>query len=325
MEKGSDEVKKLEEKLQRLEHRLRNQKSKAKRRELRKEINELKVDLGWMLMDYGDYERAFLLYRSLPWSTYGEMKYNGLARALIEMGFYVEARMLLEAGLRTYPDSYPLWIAMACLYETTGDYFESLECLEIALEFSPYDDSTALYNKSLVLMKMGCYKDAQEIIDDLIERYPEDTKFLTQKGLLALEMGYLEEALRYYQRAMEMWLKDQDLDNGIAIYSGLCSVYMELGMKKEAMEVALEGLKRFPDKDPVLYHNVGAVFFEMGWRKEALEVLKEGVRKFPGDEEMRKFLKEIEDDLDDPDDNNKSRLGALLLLMALLFRKVRKR
>jgi len=63
----------------------------------------------------------------------------------------------------------------------------------------------------------------------------------------------------------------------------------------------------------------------MGWRKEALEVLKEGVRKFPGDEEMRKFLKEIEDDLDDPDDNNKSRLGALLLLMALLFRKVRKR
>ncbi len=325
MEKESDELKRLEEKLQRLVYRLRTQKSKTKRKALRREINELKVDLGWMLMDYGDYERGFLLYRSLPWSTYGEMKYNGLARALTELGFYEEARMVLEVGLRNYPDSYPLWIAMACLYETTGDYFESLECLDMALEFSLCDDSTALYNKSLVLMKIGCNKDAQEIIDDLIERYPEDLKFLIQRGLLALEMRCPEEALRYYQKAMEIWQEDQTLNDGIPIYSGLCSVYMELGMKREAMEVALEGLERFHDKDPVLYHNVGAVFFEMGWRREALEVLKEGVEKFPDDEEMRKFLKGIEDDLDDPDDDNKIRLGALLLLMALLFGKVRRR
>ena len=284
------EVSQFEKKLQKLKDRLRVQRSEAKRKALMRRINELKIDLGWKLMDQREYEKGLLLYRSLPWGTYGEIKCNGIARALTEMGDYDEARKVLDVGLRRYPDSYPLWVAMGALYESLGDYFESLKCLDVALEVSSYEDSAALYNKALVLMRIGCYEEAQEIIEELIERYSEDPKYLIQRGFLALKRGYPEEALKYYQKAMDLWLENQDLNNGIPIYSGLCSVYTELGMKREAMQVALEGLRRFPDEDPLLYHNVGAVFFEMGWRREALEVLKKGVKKFPDDEEMRKFL-----------------------------------
>ncbi len=319
------EVKILEDELHRLERKLNSQKDVSRRKVLRNRIYEVKADLGWVLMDQREYREALKLYRSLPWGSFGEVKCNGLARALTEMGLYGEARQLLEEGLRRYPDSYPLWINMAALYEAMGSYFDALECLDEALFCFPEDDSVALYNKALVLMRIGSYGDAQEILDELLERSPEDPKILTQRGYLSLEMGYPHEAIGYYQRAMEAWQEDPTLDEGISIYSGLCSVYMDLGMKKEALEIALEGLKRFPNEDPVIYHNVGAVFFEMGWRKDAIEVLKKGIEKFPEDEEMKMLLKEIEDDLDDSDSDGKTPFLGALLLVLLLFKRIRKR
>lgn len=100
---------------------------------------------------------------------------------------------------------------------------------------------------------------------------------------------------------------------------------MALGMKKEAMEIAVEGLKKFPDEDPYLYQNVGAVFFEIGWRQETIEVLKKGIEKFPEDEELKKFLKDAEDDTDDPDGGVKPPVLGLMLLMAILQKRFGKK
>jgi len=120
---------------------------------------------------------------------------------------------------------------------------------------------------------------------------------------------------------MEVWQQNPVVYPGICIHAGLCTAYAELGMKKDAMEIALEGLKKFPDEDPVIYQNVGATFFNMGWRNECIEILKKGTEKFPEDEELKKFLKDVEDDLDDPDDGEKPPLLGFLLLMALIYKK----
>ncbi len=220
-----------------------------------------------------------------------------------------------------YPDSYALWIAMGALYESLGDNFESLRCIETALQFAPEDDSKASYNKALALMRIGRYGDAVPILAGLFERYPEDPKYLSDRGICALEMGYPQEALQYYQKAMEIWQGNPSVYTGICIYAGLCSAYLELGMKKEGMEIALEGLKEFPDEDPVLYQNVGATFWEMGWRQETIEVLKKGIEKFPDDEELKKFLKDAEDDTEDPDGGVKPPVLGLMLLMAILRKR----
>jgi hypothetical protein len=91
------------------------------------------------------------------------------------------------------------------------------------------------------------------------------------------------------------------------------------------MEIAMEGLKKFPDEDPVLYQNVAATFWEMGWHQETLEVLKKGIEKFPEDEELKKFLKDAEDDTDDPDGGVKPPVLGLILLMAILQKRFRKK
>ncbi len=297
---------------------------KSKKRRLRKSINRLKMDLAWALLDRGEYERALVLYQSLPPGACSEMKCNGIARALTGMGHYDEASKILENGLKKFPDSYALWIAMGGLYDELGDGFGALKCLDMALQFAPENNSAGLYNKVLILSKLGCYGDAVPILHELIERYPDNPKYLADRASLALDTGYPQEALQYYQKAMELWQQDPAAYTGICIYTGLCSAYSELGMKREAMEIALEGLKKFPD-DPALHQNVAATFLEMGWRNECMETLRKAVEKFPDDEELKRFLKDVEDDLDDPDKGDKPPILGLLLLMALLYKKMGKK
>jgi len=317
------ELKTLKEEYLNARKALSRVKSGTRRRELKEYINDLKIELGWTLLDYGKHEQGFALFESLSWRGYGEVKCNGMVRAFTEMGYYDEALKLLEVGLRRFPKSYALWVAKGAICDSLGDTFGLLECIETSLRFAPEDNSAGLYNKALALIKLGCYGDALPIIDELIERYPDDPKHFAERGALALEMGYPKEALQYYQKAMEVWQRSPNVYDGLCIYTGLCSAYLELGMEKEAMESATEGLKKFPDEDPVLYHNVGATFYEMGWRNECIGILKKGTKKFPKDKELKEFLKDIEDDMDDPDDGEKPPLLGLLLIMALIRKKLK--
>jgi tetratricopeptide (TPR) repeat protein len=319
------ELKTLKEEYLVATRKLSRVKSKAKRRELKEHVDDLKITLGWTLLDHGKYEQGLVLFESLSWRDYGETKYNGIARALIEMKHYGEARKFLEKGLKQFPESCALWTCLGNLNEGLGDHFESLICFEAAIRCDSEKGPGTLYNKGLALMGLESHSDAVSIFDHLIEEYPEEPLYLAERGNCALERGYPLEALQYYQKAMAVYEESPDMHTGLCIYAGLCSAYIDLGMKREATVAALEGFKRFPDGYPVLYYNAGAAFMGMGWRKEALEILKKGVEKFPGDEELKELLKDVEDDMDDPDKGDNPPILGLLLLMALIHKKWRRK
>jgi tetratricopeptide (TPR) repeat protein len=300
-------------------------KSKAKRRELKEHVDNLKIKLGWTLLDYGKYEQGLVLFESLSWGGYGETKYSGIARALIEMKHYDEARKMLERGFKEFPESCALWTSLGNLNGILGDHFESLICYEAAIRCDSEKGSGTLYNKALALLGLGSHADAVSIIDHLIEEYPKEPMYLAERGNCALETGYPREALQYYQKAMALFSESPYMHTGVCIYAGMCSAYIELGMKREAIVVALEGLKRFPDEESILYYNAGAAFLGMGWREEALEILNKGVEKFPDDEELKDFLKQVEDDMGDSDEGDRPPILGLLLLMALIHKKMRKK
>jgi tetratricopeptide (TPR) repeat protein len=292
---------------------------------MREVSDDAKLELAWSLLDLGENEAGLALYSSLPWDTYGEVKFNGIGRALTGMGQYEEAMKVLRRGLKRFPKSCCLWVTMGGLYDALENHSESLRCFEIALPFaSEKDYKSVYYDKAVALMKMGCYCDASKIIEYLIEEYPEDPKYLAERGCCALEMGYFQESLSYYQKALQLYEKSPSVEAGVSAYTGLCSSYLNLGMKKEAVEIALEGYRRFQDEDPILYHNLGACFYELGWIRESREVLQKGIEKFPDDQELKTFLKDVQNDLDDPDGDTKPFLG-LLILVALLHKKLKKK
>jgi tetratricopeptide (TPR) repeat protein len=305
--------------------KLKEAKSQRRRQQLKRELNNLKIDLGWTLMDCGKYEEGLALYQLLPWTAHGEAKCNGMARALTQMKCYDEARRLLVAGLKRFPDSCMLWVGLGGLNTSLGNYSEALKCFDKAIQCSSGESWEARYNKVIVLEQLGSYEEAVEILDGLIKEYPEDPKYLAERGYCTSEMGYPQDALRYFQGAMKFWTNDPNVHTGVSIYAGLCHSYFNIGEKRKAMEVAVEGLKRFPDEDPVLYQNVGAAFLEMGWKEEARDVLKEGLEKFPEDEDMKQFFKYLDDDMDDPDGGIKPPILGLMLLTAILQKRFRKR
>ena len=315
------ELKKRKRELFRASGKMRQAADKSTRKELQRQINELRIDFGWELFDLGHYESGLALYAALPWWIYGEEKCNGMSRALAGLGFYDEARHLLEKGLKRFPESYALWVAMGVLCAELGYDFETLDCFETALRFAPEDDSGALFNKALILTKLGCYADAVSILKDLIGRAPWDARYFKELGRCYLEIGHPEDALREYRKAMKLWQESPTAYEGGCIYMGIYASYRTLGMLKDALAVAQEGLKRFPEEDPGLYQNVADAYYAMGWGKDAISVLKKGIEKFPKDWKLKKVLREIEESSGDPEDGRKPPLLGILLLLTLIRKR----
>jgi tetratricopeptide (TPR) repeat protein len=319
------QLKNLRSELFRVSKELRGTKDKTTRKELESRVNDLKIELGWNLMDCGDYHKGLALYTSLPWRAYEEVKCNGMSRALVELGLHDEAGRLLEKGLKKFPESYCLWVGMGAFHAALGRDFEALECFDTAVRVAPENNSVAFLNKAQVLTKIGCYGDALTILKDLIQRDSHDLRALLEAGYCHLEMGHPEDALQFYQKAMEVWKNDPMPYEGGCLYMGLYAAYRAQGMLKEAMAIAKEGLRRFPEGDAGLYQNLSDAYYAMGWRGDALRVLKKGIEKFPKDEELKKVLKDIDEETDDPEDGQKPPLLGLILLASLIYRKFQKK
>jgi len=178
---NNDVLKALQGKYLCARKQLQQARSKWQRRRLQENINDLKMDLAWTLLDCGRHEEGLALCLSVCGRQYGERKFNGIGRALTEMGHYDEARRILEKGLKEFPESCALWTGLGIIHDILGDHFESLKCFETAIKFDPTKSSGPLYNKALALMGLGSYTDAVSIIDHLIEEYPEEPKYLSER------------------------------------------------------------------------------------------------------------------------------------------------
>ncbi|OGP88055.1 MAG: hypothetical protein A2156_01080 [Deltaproteobacteria bacterium RBG_16_48_10] len=275
----------------------------------------LKEEMAWTLLDMGEYEKGLSLYKSLP---SGESKFNGMIRAYMEMEYYDEARKLIDKGLRRFPESYGLWVAKGMLNQKLGYDLESFKCFQSALKYAPSGRLEALYDMATSLSKMGHHVEALKLYKRLVKKDPSEPMYLMALGSCLLDLKYPREALRYYKKAYET--------GGlcVGIFEGFFHSFMSMGLKEAALEVALEGLKEFPDEDPLIYAMVGAAYFEMDWANEAKEILNQGLKKFPGNKGLKEILEEIDEDPDDPD-GNKSALLGLVLLKALRNKKYVKR
>jgi tetratricopeptide (TPR) repeat protein len=84
----------------------------------------------------------------------------------------------------------------------------------------------------LTLSDLGYYEDSLSIVGKLLKKYPDVPEYLLEAGYCTLMMGYPENAIEYYKKA---------LHNGFlspSIYGGLVCAYMEMGLKYEALEIA---------------------------------------------------------------------------------------
>ncbi len=99
--------------------------------------------------------------------------------------------------------------------------------------------------------------------------------------------------------------------------NGLFWTYFECGIIGDAIETVRDGIRMFPADDSVLYHDLANAYHEKEWFNEARETANEGLKMFPDDQDLKDLLDLINQDDNDPDDDKKPPLKALLGFMLL--------
>jgi tetratricopeptide (TPR) repeat protein len=312
------EIMEFRKQLHQVQKELRREKNRQSKRKLELCIGYLKRKIAWSLLNCGEYQKGLAIYQSLSWKTFGEQKYIGIGRALVETEQYGKARRVLKKGLKRFPKSTLLYITMGISYHLEGHNDVALLYYECALQYEPTNQNV-LYQKAVSLECLGCYEEAESILRELNMRYPDDPDYIAWMGHCLFGQGHHEEAIKYYIQAKNMGYLRPELCGRLSIS------YLNMGFKNDALQVAEEGVREFPDNCPGLYALLGNVYFEMGWVKEARNILNEGLRRFPGDEDIEYMLEYIEHETDDPDKGKKPPILGLVLLLILIQKKLGKK
>lgn len=300
-----------------IQHNLRHAKTLEGKRELTREWHDFGERIARRLLNHGEYEKALVLYKQLPWGRYSENKYLGMVRALMGLGYYQEAKRVLEKGLKRFPESSCLLLGMGNFYHTIKDFSSSLKYYDLALKHSP-NYEYALLSKGNALFGLGYYEDASIMCQQILENFPEEPSSLIMMGNCYLLRGYPEKASVYFKRYLGIGFP------GAEAYVGLYFSYREMNLYTDALEIAQECFREYHDH-PVSYLILADAYWAKGWENEAKDTLIEGIKRFPDDEGLKELLKEIEDEIDNTDDDKKPSFITILLYLLFLKKNLQRK
>jgi len=89
-------------------------------------------------------------------------------------------------------------------------------------------------------------EDSQDLLLDLLEEYTNDPQVLFEVGGSFDVMGWEEDAIPYYEQAIQQGLEGVDLQECLVC---LGSSYRIVGDSQEAVDILEDALDRFPDNN----------------------------------------------------------------------------
>ncbi len=123
---------------------------------------------------------------------------------------------------------------------------------------------------------MGRYEEARQILNELLEKAPDDTDALNCLGVVLWQMKQLPESVYVLERALKLEPAYPQARNnlGIALY--------ELKRYDEAVNVWRQALSLKPDY-PEAHYNMGVALYQSGLYEQAIEAYKECLNYAPND------------------------------------------
>lgn len=128
---------------------------------------------------------------------------------------------------------------------------------------------------------------AVEVLDLLASKRPADVGFIVEIGNMALENGWPDEAIRYYEKARTRGPKV------IHVYNRLGIAHSRAGRYESAMamyELALE----LDEADAGIHFNIGMTHHRMGEESKALELFKTAKKLDPDMGEAHEWIEKLE-------------------------------
>jgi tetratricopeptide (TPR) repeat protein len=131
----------------------------------------------------------------------------GLSRYFLESKQHEKAFRLLDLGFRLYPFSQDILSHLALAHLWTGGTEKAAEFFRQAFYIDPEHPSIglqALENMGELLLQVKKFDEIAALADIFMELRPQNPIFIIRIGDLFLRMGRLDQALLYYQEALDL-------------------------------------------------------------------------------------------------------------------------
>ncbi|MBU0946305.1 MAG: tetratricopeptide repeat protein [Proteobacteria bacterium] len=235
-------------------------------------------------------EAMEILGKILPDSSPYQDSISLQVRILMENKQEQQAIVLLKHVLKDEIGNTPaLYALLASLYMEQNMMAEGYQVLEDALERYP-DNEQLYFEYGLLLEQDGKQQQAIVSMEKVLELEPDHAEALNYIGYTWADNNInLEKALEYIQQSMTL-----KPDNGY-IRDSLGWVYFRLGKLDRAIEEILGALKLEPN-DPHIYEHLGDIYRQQGKNDEARKAYQKAGELF-GEENKKLRVQEKIDGL----------------------------
>jgi tetratricopeptide (TPR) repeat protein/S1-C subfamily serine protease len=202
------------------------------------------------------------------------------------------------------------WRQISDAHFYSGQYKESLQTLEKAIEYTPKD--FILYQwKTEILRQLGLYQEALEAVNKAIKMNPDNSFGYFRRASIRLDLENSEKATweeKDYEEAIADINKALELNPGnILYYSYIGNIYTWKEDYAKAIEYFTKAIEAEPDFAKV-YAMRGLVYAKQGNRQKFTEDLERALRLQPDNGELYQYrgngyfaLKEKQKGIDDFD------------------------
>ncbi len=172
----------------------------------------------------------------------------------------------------------PYGVASSWLYGrhmlAEGNLEEALRNLHYAYRNHP-DVAVVAWDFQEALVAGQYYKDALEVLDKLVEDFPDPAEYRLQRSQVYLQIGKNKEALADLRE-----LRSRGQIN-LDVIVGEATILAAMGKTDEALDTCRDGLAEIPDHGPRLYLTMSVILDQEGRQSELPDLMDEAVAAYP--------------------------------------------
>ncbi|MBI3715491.1 MAG: tetratricopeptide repeat protein [Betaproteobacteria bacterium] len=143
--------------------------------------------------------------------------------------------------------------------------------------------------RAIALREESQFTEALAILLDLYEQHPDDARVNHQLARTYDRQGVEDEAIGFYEHAIECGLAGEDLRNALL---GLGSSYRVIDRSADSVRVLQKGIVQFPDAQEFKVF-LALSLFNLGELREARRLLLEHVADFSSDPGVQSFRRAL--------------------------------
>lgn len=146
-----------------------------------------------------------------------------------------------------------------------------------------------LLDKAIELREAGSLEEANNILLQLVNDYPENADVNYQCAWSFDVMGKEKEAVPFYEKALSIGLSEKDMKEA---YLGLGSTYRTIGEYEKSKELFEDAISKYDDKSLKVF--LAMTLYNLGEHQRAMEILLKIIAESSDDPSIMTFKKAIE-------------------------------